>query len=80
MIMNLCPYLQKLLILFFFGLMFAISHYGILIILSSDIDNRLKYSSFVVGVWFIFNIIFNYVMAILVKPGTPSDIPMNLLI
>jgi hypothetical protein len=76
---GLCPYLSKALFLFFFGLLFGISHYSLLIVASSNLDLKVKYSSFAFAVWCIFNIIFNYLMSILVHPGTPSDIPSALL-
>lgn len=66
--------------LLLFLLVFGLGYYGILVIFT--IQDELGwwfYLHFVLIFWFIFNIIFNYVMAILTKPGTPSTIPSVLL-
>jgi hypothetical protein len=50
-----------------------------LVILSSSQLGEWKIIWFIAAIWSIFNIIFNYVMAIRVAPGTPTDIPVYLL-
>lgn len=75
----LCPYLEKALFLFFFGLLFGIANYSLLVIASSQLESFEKYAAFGFSVWCIFNIIFNYIMSVMVKPGSPKDIPAHLL-
>lgn len=63
----------------FFILLFAICNYFILVIFLSSQLGQWKIIWFIAAIWSIFNIIFNYVMAIRVEPGTPTDIPSYLL-
>lgn len=65
--------------LFFFGLLFALSNYILMLIASVEIKEEYKIALLVFGVWCLLNIVFNYVMAILVKPGNPNDIPFQIL-
>jgi hypothetical protein len=76
---SLCPYLQKALFLMFFGLLFGMGHYCLLVVATYDLQPMPKYLWFAAAVWCIFNIIFNYIMTVLVEPGTPTDIPQSLL-
>jgi len=72
MALKLCPLLSCGLYIVLFSLVFGIGYHGIVIIFALDV--RLGYWSYgflVALVWFIFNIIFNYVMAVLTKPGSP---------
>ena len=65
----------------FFGLLFAISHYCLLVIATREIEIALwmRGVCFSMAMWCIFNIIFNYLMTVIVAPGTPSDIPSGML-
>lgn len=78
-VISMCPAFQRCLYVFFFGLMFGISHYFVLSIFSNDNNSEFRWLQFAIAVWCIFNVIFNYVMAIRVDPGSPTDIPMSLL-
>ena len=80
LILKLCPLLSYTLCALFFGLMFGLSYFAILLIftLEQELGNWL-YLHFVVLMWTIFNIVFNYIMCLLVKPGTPASIPTSIL-
>lgn len=79
-IMKLCPLVSYTLCAVFFGLMFGLSYFAILLIFTLDqqLGNWL-YFHLIVLMWTIFNIVFNYIMCLLVKPGTPANIPNSIL-
>ena len=72
MALKLCPVLSCFLYFTLFALVFGIGYHGIVIIFALDVTlGYWSYGFLVVLLWFIFNIIFNYVMSVLTKPGSP---------
>lgn len=77
---KLCPIMAIGLYFLLFLLVFGLGYYGILVIFTIQQDLGIWfYINIALIVWIIFNIIFNYVMAILTKPGAPNSIPSVLL-
>lgn len=76
MALQLCPVLSFGLYITLFVLVFGIGYHGIVIIFALDIKiGNWSYVFLILLIWFMFNIIFNYVMAVLTKPGSPEAIP-----
>jgi len=75
-ILKLCPLLSIFLGMAFFGMMFGLSYYAMLLIFTLEQTlGKWLYFHFALLLWVIFTIVFNYVMCLQVKPGSPSGIP-----
>lgn len=75
-----CPLLSCALYIVLYSLVFGIGYHALVITFALEIKIGLWfYPLFLLAVWIIFNIMFNYTMCVLTKPGSPEKIPSYFL-
>ena len=75
-----CPLLSCALYIVLYSLVFGIGYHALVITFALEIKIGLWfYPLFLLAVWVIFNIMFNYTMCVLTKPGSPEKIPSYFL-
>ena len=76
MAMKMCPLLSCALYILLYSLVFGIGYHALVLSFAMKINLGFWfYLLFLLDIWVIFNILFNYTMCVLTKPGSPENIP-----